>query len=192
MRIPLLLALALAALGATPEPAALPRGDRHFALRMSREEVDSLITARKVNVISRGMTFLACESEDPRVEYEQYTFYMPMRGFTQLWKVTIGYRLTATSDDYAEVRDSLRVRLGEPLSEGREADSPDIFGNPGPIRSARASWADPATAVQLGGRWSDSPDRSADRMMVTWTDRRLQRMVDVRRKNGRQAADGSN
>jgi len=44
------------------------------------------------------------------------------------------------------------------------------------------------TAVQLGARWTGAPDPNADRMMVTWVDRRLQKLVEARRKKDKATA----
>ncbi|HKQ57108.1 MAG TPA: hypothetical protein VJY35_04505 [Candidatus Eisenbacteria bacterium] len=192
MRLALLFLLAAGVAGADPAAKALPRGDERFRLGMSRAAVESLITARGVEMISNGGTFLVCASKDPRVEYEQYSFYIPGRGISVLWKVSIGYRLTASQEDFAAVRADLSWELGEPQSEAVDRPSPDGYGNARPVTSAQVAWADPHTAVQLGGRWVGSTDPVADRMLVTWTDRKVQRLADVRRKKAREAADESN
>ena len=191
MRLALLLVIALGAMGAVgaePAPPSLPRGSEHFRLGMSRAQVDSAVAARKVAVISNGTAFLVCESDDPGVEYEQYSFFQAPHGVLFLWKVTLGYRLTASAGDFVAVRDRLRERLGEPVTDsGADPGPPDAGGNrPGPA-AALAIWLDPSTVVRLGARWTDAPDRAADRMLLTWTDRRLQRTIDARRKKARDA-----
>jgi hypothetical protein len=60
-----------------------------------------------------------------------------------------------------------------------------VLGDPGPPAARQVIWVDPVTAVQLGARWGADHERDADRMMVTWTDRRLQRLVEARRKQGK-------
>jgi hypothetical protein len=192
MRLALLFLLAAGAVAADPTPKPLPRGDERFQLGMSRAVVESLITARGVEITSRGGTFLVCASRDPRVEYEQYSFYVPAQGINVLWKVTIGYRFTASQEDFAAIRADLSWQLGEPQSEAIDRATPDGYGNPRPLKSAQVAWADPFTAVQLGGRWIDSSDPVADRLLVTWTDRKVQRLADVRRKKAKDAGEESN
>jgi hypothetical protein len=180
--------LALGILGAGPT-APLPRGNDHFRLGMSRTQVDSAVAARVLSVISNSTAYLVCASDDPTVEYEQYSFFRAPHGMDFLWKATIGYRLTASMADYAAVREDLRRLLGEPatdISDAGDASSPD---DSRPVTTThQAVWADVSTAVQLGARWAGSPGRNADRMMVSWTDRRLQRLVEARRKKDKTSA----
>jgi len=176
--------LALGILGAGPS-APLPRGNDHFRLGMFRSQVDSAIAARGLSVISNGTAYLVSASDDTTVEYEQYSFFRAPHGTDFLWKVTIGYRLTASMADFAAVREVLRRQLGEPATDSwdtGEARSPDA---PPAATSQQAVWADISTAVQIGARWTGAPDPNADRMMVSWTDRRLQRLVEARRKKDR-------
>ena len=182
MRPGVLLVLSVGILGATTS-SPLPRGGDHFRLGMSRAQVDSAVSARGLDVISNGLTFLACRSDDPAIEYEQYSFFQMPHGMLLLWKVTLGYRLDASAADFAAARGELRRRLGEPASDSGSmgGETPSTESRPGP-QAGQAIWTDSFTIVQLGARWTGAPDRSADRMMVTWTDRRLQRLVDARRK----------
>lgn len=177
-------ALALGVFAADSAPP-LPSGNGHFRLGMSRAQVDSAVSSRGMEVISSGLTFLACRSDDPAVEYEQYSFFQMPHGMLILWKVTIGYRLDASAADFAAARDELKRRLGEPASDSWVVgDAAPNGSRPGPS-AGQAIWADPFTTVQLGARWSTAPDRNAERMMLTWTDRRLQRLVEARRKRDR-------
>jgi hypothetical protein len=183
MRCLLVSALALAL---TPgflcaSPAELPRGDSHFHLGMSRAQVDSAVAARQLRVISNGTAFLVCAGGDTAVEYEQYSFFREPHGLDILWKVTIGYRLSASIADYASVRGEMRRVLGEPSTDTWDGEEAEADHRP-PATMQLAVWADNSVAVRLGARWIGSPDANADRMMVTWTDRRLQRLVEARRK----------
>ena len=175
--------LVLGVLAAAP-PASLPRGTQAFRLGMFRAQIDSAIAARGVEVISNGTAFLVCASDDPAVEYEQYAFFMAPHGFELLWKVTVGYRLEATRADCDTVRSVLEQRLGPPASDtGALSHERPAYGTPPPISRRQVIWVDAMTAVQLGARWSEDPDQKrADRMLVTWVDRRLQRLVEARNR----------
>ena len=87
--------LAIVASAGTPGSSFLPRGNDLFRLGMSRAQVDSAVAGRKLAVLSDGTAYLVCASDDPLVEYEQYSFFLPPHGYEVLWKVTIGYRLEA-------------------------------------------------------------------------------------------------
>ena len=188
MRPPVALALALGVLGAAPPPP-LPHGNDHFRLGMSRAQVDSAVSARELSVISNGTAFLVCAGDDPKVEYEQYSFFAAPHGMEFLWKVTVGYRLTASPEDLARVRGELTGQLGEPAADtGGAGDAASPTGSRPAETAPQVIWADALTSVQLGARWTDAPDRNADRMMVTWTDRRLQRLIEARRKKDKTAA----
>lgn len=181
-----LLVLAVASVAAASAAPPLPRGNGDFHLGMFRTEVDSSIALRRAPVLSAGSSFLVCGSEEPGIEYEQYSFFQAPHGIMLLWRVTIGYRLGASRDDLEGALGRLRIRLGEPSSDtGGVTGSTDAAGEPIPIAARQVIWVDPFTAVQLGARWGDGPPLQADRMMVTWTDRRLQRLVDARRRNGK-------
>lgn len=178
--------LALAVFTTVSTSPHLPRGGPDFRLGMVRAQVDSAVAARKLPVISSGSAFLVCGSQDPRVEYEQYSFFRSPHGMTFLWRVTLGYHLGASREELEVVRAELQRLLGEPASDtGAPAESDTASGGPPPPGARQVIWVDPLTAVQLGARWNNEPGRKADRMMVTWTDRRLQRLVDARRKKGK-------
>jgi hypothetical protein len=166
--------------------APLPRGNGDFRLGSFRAEVDSTVAARGLTVLSSGTAFLACASDDPDVEFEQYSFFQAPHGIVLLWRVTIGYRLGTSRADLDSVLVDLRHDLGEPSSDtGAAAERDPRTEGPLPPGARSVIWADPSTAVQLGARWSDEPPQPSDRMMVTWTDRRLQRLVEARRKKGK-------
>jgi hypothetical protein len=153
---------------------------------MSRAQVDSAVAARRLAVISSGGAHLVCASSDPAAEYEQYSFFQGPHGMVFLWKVTVGYRLGASPADLDPVFAELSRQLGPPASDsGAEPGPASAAGAPPPPSARQVIWADPLTAVQLGARWNDGPPHPADRMMVTWTDRRLQRLVEARRRQGR-------
>ncbi len=183
--------LLLAVLAATPPPSALPRGNDHFRLGMTRAQVDSAVAARGLEVVNDGGAFLVCGSDDPAVEYEQYSFFQAPHGMTLLWRVTVGYRLGSSRADLEAVRDTLVGRLGPPASDvGGGPPRVDAAGTPHPAAARQLIWVDPLTAVQLGARWGEEHERRADRMLVTWTDRRLQRLIEARRKQGRSEGSG--
>lgn len=178
---PVLLATALVAAA----PAPLPRGNGDFRLGMFRAQVDSAVAARALEVISSGTAFLVCASDDPTVEYEQYSFFQAPHGMVMLWRVTIGYRLESSRADLDSVLVDMRHDLGEPASDtgGWVPQTGIGIGTPPPPPGGRqVIWVDRSTAVQLAARWADGLPQPADRMMVTWTDRRLQRLMDARRK----------
>jgi hypothetical protein len=184
-----LLILALSVLTASTTAPSLPRGPEDFRLGISRAQTDSAVAARRLPVISQGNAFLVCGSDDPAVEYEQYSFFQAPHGVTRLWRVTIGYRLGAPREDLDLVLAGLERQLGKPASDtGGVTGRTTASGDPIPPAARNVIWVDPATAVQLGARWGAEHERQADRMMVTWTDRRLQRLVEARRKQGKSEA----
>ena len=186
--VPVMLGLAILATASAPSP--LPRGSADFRLGVFRAQVDSAVAARQLPVISNGSAYLVCGSDDPRVEYEQYSFFQAPHGIRLLWKITIGYHLGASRGDLDTVLTDLRELLGEPSSDtGGATGATNAAGELVQPPARQVIWADPSTAVQLAARWGDGPPHPADRMMVTWTDRRLQRLIDARRKNGK-SADG--
>ena len=188
MRTLLVTSLALLALGPGPS-RPLPHGNDHFHLGMNRAQVDSAVAARGLAIISNGTAFLVCASDEPAGEYEQYSFFMAPHGLDLLWKLTIGYRLTASTADYAAVREDLRRILGEPDTDSWDAgDAASPADSRPSATTQQAVWADAFTAVQLGARWTGAPDPKADRMVVTWVDRRLQRLVEARRKKDKSTA----
>lgn len=181
-----LLILASSVITASVAPTALPRGPEEFRLGISRAQTDSAVAARNLPVISQGNAYLVCGSDDPAVEYEQYSFFQAPHGLTRLWKVTIGYRLGTTREDLDLVLARLERQLGRPASDtGGVTGQTTASGDPIPPAARSVIWVDPNTAVQLGARWGAEHERQADRMMVIWTDRRLQRMVEARRKQGK-------
>lgn len=177
-----LIALAVGVLGSAPV-VSLPQGNEHFRLGMSHAQVDSAVAQRGLRVISDGTAYLVCASDDEAIEYEQYSFFQIPHGKDILWKVTLGYRLDVSIVDYALVRERLKSQLGEPAADSWVARPAPAPGDPKPEpTSQRAVWADEHTAVQIGARWTGAPDANADRMMVSWVDRRLQRLIDARHK----------
>lgn len=182
MPLALTVFLAIVASVGTPGSSLLPRGNDLFRLGMSRAQVDSAVAGRQLTVLSDGTAYLVCASDDPLVEYEQYSFFLPPHGYEVLWKVTIGYRLEASRQDLDRVRGELQGWLGPPTAESSpEADTGGAAEPPLPA-TRLVMWTDASTSVQLGARWSGDADRSPDRMLVTWTDRKTQRLVEARRK----------
>ena len=184
--MPLLNALALAVFITVPAAPPLPRGNDDFQLGMLRAQVDSAVAARRLPVLSGGSAHLVCGSDDPAVEYEQYSFFTVPHGMTLLWKVTVGYRLATSPQALDGVRGALALRLGEPASDNGNGVAPtSVSGAPLPPTARQVIWVDPFTAVQLAARWGREDELKADRMIVTWTDRRLQRLIEARRKQGK-------
>jgi hypothetical protein len=178
MRWPLLALLALAGLAFTPATTALPRGTQDFRLGWAYFQVDSALGARGAGVISHGPDYITAAGERPGVEYVLYSFVSTPQGPSFLWKVTVAYQVPYGRAEFDAVRDALLADLGPPADEHRtQPEAGDL--------EERITWVDLRTAVQLGARWSEIQDARADRMMVTWTDRRLQKLVEVqRRKTG--------
>jgi len=176
MRWTILLLLALSGLAFAGVERSLPRGNDHFRLMMTWAQVDSAVAARGLEVISSSHEHLACAPDDPGVEFEQYAFLASPQGPSYLWRVTTSYRVPYRRADYEALRDALTKALGEPAEVVAPDDSNAVH---------KVTWVDPATAVQLAGRWPVNPDARVDRMLVTWTDRRLQRLVDARRQKDR-------
>jgi hypothetical protein len=178
--LPVLLAVVVST--ATPGASLLPRGNDLFRLGMSRAEVDSAVAGRQLTVISDGTAYLVCASDDPLVEYEQYSFFLPPHGQETLWKVTVGYRLGTSREDLDRVWSGLKELLGPPTADSSPQAAADGAASEPPPTMRLVMWADASTSVQLGARWSADADRSPDRMLVTWTDRRIQHLVEARSK----------
>jgi hypothetical protein len=153
----------------------LPRGSHDFQLAYTRGEVDSALTARGAEVISRGPAFIACAGESPAVEFEQYDFAPSAGGQSHLWRVWIAFRVPYTRADFDSLKTQMEVDLGQP-NEVTEPEPADLAG------VHKLTWVDPLTSVQLAARWPEHPDPRADRMLVVWTDRRLQKLVEAQRK----------
>jgi len=178
MRWPLPLLLALSGLGFASVEHSLPRGNDSFRLAMDRAQVDSAVAARGVRVLSAGNDYLACVPHDPTVEFEQYAFVPSPQGPGYLWRVTIAYRVPYRRAVFDSLRQALARHLGEPAEDVAPRDSTEVH---------RATWVDPMTSVQLAARWPEHPDPRSDRMLVTWTDRRLQKLVEAKRMKERKA-----
>jgi hypothetical protein len=187
MRLGIILCATLLAICTTGSARAdtLARGDKNFWLGMTRAELDSAITARGVNVISDGTAFVACTSDENGVEYEQYAFIQSASGQEFLWRVTIGYRLEATPKNYLDARNQLITSLGTPKSDSWKQGDDGVNGDGTPVATSQKTvWVDRYTTVQIGGRWTNAPDRGPERMLVSWTDRRFQKVMNARHKKG--------
>lgn len=172
LSIPLLLLVA----ALCSASALLPRGSHDFQLAFTRSQVDSALAARGTEVISRGPSYIACAGRSPEVEFEQYDFASSGGGGEgHLWRVWIAFRVPYTHSDFDSLKTQLEVDLGQP-SEVTEPEPSDIAG------VHKLTWVDPLTSVQLAARWPEHPDPRADRMLVVWTDRRLQKIVEAQRK----------
>jgi hypothetical protein len=175
MRPALLAGLAWLALASPVRATPLPRGTDDFRLAWSASQVDSALDARGVEVLSRGFDFVTTAGEQADVEYVQYSFATTPQGPSFLWKVTVAYRVPYGRDRFESLRDGMIGNFGRPGEV--HASDPDA-GN----FEDRVTWADERTAVQLGARWKEPQDPKVDRMIVTWTDRRLQKLVEVQRR----------
>ena len=170
----ILLCLLIAATAASASQP-LPRGTLDFQLAFSRSQVDSALAARGVQVISSGPTHVSCDGASPSVEFEQYEFAPTAGGEAHLWRVTVAYRVPYVRADFDSLERALVGDLGPP-SEKNEPAASDLDG------VHKVSWVDSRTAVQLAARWPERPDPRADRMLLVWTDRRLQKLVDAERR----------
>lgn len=183
----ILVGLGLAA-GHARAAERLARGNHRFWLGMTRAQVDSALTARREAVVSNGVGFLVAAGDDPLTEYVEYRFFRAPHGFESVWRVTIGYRIGASTTEFAAVREDLVRLLGEPANDSWNAGdvSPPGSSRPPTIEHSVA-WGDGVTGVHLGGRWTEGDHGDANRMKVTWTDRRLQRVVAANARKVRSA-----
>jgi hypothetical protein len=166
----------------------LPRGDDRFWLGMTRGQVDSALAARRDTVVSNGVGFLVASDDDPLTEYVEYRFFRAPHGLESVWRVTIGYRIGASTAEFATVREGLIRLLGEPGSDSWTADEvPSPGTSKPPTIQHSVAWGDAFTGVHLGGRWTERESDETDRMKVTWTDRRLQRIVAANARKTRAA-----
>ena len=179
MRWPLLVLLALCAVAFSTPDATLPRGNERFHLGWARFQVDSALAARGVERLSAGGDFITTPGESPEVEYVEYSFAPSPHGTGFLWKVTFGYRVPYDRVVFDGARGTLVTDLGPPAEEHlSDPKNGDLLDN--------LTWADARTVVHLGARWSEHQDEGADRMLVTWIDRQLQKRVDSQiRKQGK-------
>jgi hypothetical protein len=163
---------------ATPG-ATLPRGDDRFQLGWTMTEVDSTLSEQGTEILSRGFDFITAAGEAPGVEFVEYRFATTPDWPSRLWKVTTAYAAPYSRQEFEGVRGTLETVLGSPSEEKRpNAKAGD------PVE--RVSWVDQLTAVQLGARWTEPQDPQVDRMIVTWTDRKLQKQVEVERRKQKQ------
>ncbi len=177
----------LAGVGLEPAipSAPLPQGDGRFSLGMSRGAFDSLTSQRGVKILSEQSGYVATTSDRELVEFERYAFFHDGTLRPLLWRVTIAYTLPYTRADFGRIEAELRELLGDP-KQVTDVDHQDT----GTVPSRAISWSDGFTVVQLAGRWPEIPDPRADRMLVTWTDSRIKRSVDARRKRQRDTPHG--
>ena len=179
MRLFLLALLALSGLAFAPAHAPLPRGTEVFTLGWSRAQVDSSLAEHGVTPLSGGSDFLTTPGSSPEIEYVEYRFLPAPYGTPLLWKVTYGYRVPYDREVYEGARGTLLGQLGAPAEEHRaNPKAGDVVD--------KITWADAATVVQLGARWTEIQDPAADRMLVTWVDRRLQKVASaqIRKRAG--------
>jgi hypothetical protein len=173
--------LSLVVVTATAQ-AALPRGTDIFSLGMTRGQVDSVLATRGVELVNDQPSLVACVSDQPGVEYEQYLFFQNGVGSpSMLWRVTLLYDEKATPEVFDAAAQELTRRLGT------SAETPVELDPERPVGTLRKlTWVDDAVAVQLGARFPEGPVTSADRMKQTWTDRRLQKNLAARLKRDRE------
>jgi len=175
MRPIILLVMLVALAGSAAAAGDLPRGTDQFQLGTSRTEVNGSLAARGVAILSGGATHLTAAGDSPLVEFEQYDFTPSAVGEGLLWRVTVAYRVPYSRADFDSLRGALVKDLGEP------AGNDEIpAGDPEAVH--KMTWVDVMTSVQLAARWPERPDPRADRMLVVWTDRRLQKVVEAQRR----------
>jgi hypothetical protein len=162
---------------ATPA-ATLPRGDDQFQLGWSMTEVDSALAANGVEILWRGFDFITAAGS-PRAEFVEYRFAVTPDWPSLLWRVTTAYPAPYRREDFDGVRGTLEGLLGTPSDVKHPTPK---SGDP----EERVSWVDPLTSVQLGARWTEPQDPKVDRMVVTWTDRKLQKVVETQRRKQKQ------
>lgn len=162
--------------------ADIPRGNDDFTLGSSPEQVRARIDERGLEVFSTGIDVVSCSSDDPRIEYETYEFFPGPHGITSLWRVTIAYRMPYPAEWVSDTETELAEVLGPPDSSG--AISQGMFDED-PARLV--VWGDARTQVKVGGRPNGAKTETIDRLYVTWTDRKLQRTIDARRRHDRQS-----
>jgi len=174
MRVPVLLVLLIAAAmpAAAATPPKLPRGDDVFRLGMSRDELKLALLGAGMRLTQDEPDFVQCEGRDPRVEYEQYSFYALAHGAGVLWRVTFAYKHDLPASEFAEVDSLLRPELGGP-TDSLEVASTDHYDS---VPERRLRWIDDRTMVMLAARWPKSP-QPADRMIVEWSDLKLRRSI---------------
>ncbi len=176
MRIEALLLCFLFATFSNPLDAGdLPRGTPVFTLGMSREELDSRILQRGLQRISEAHGVVSFSTDVPDGEFERYAFMRaPVDSQIVLWQATIAYKFPVDSTVFRRVAEQLESVLGPPriVRGGRE---------PGGrlIGLHERAWTDDRVTVRLAVRWSPESDLNTDRMLLTWTDLRLQRMSRV-------------
>jgi hypothetical protein len=175
MRWLLLALLILSGLALAPPAQTLPRGTERFRLGWAAFQMDSALRAREVETLSRGHDFLTTMGEEPSVEYVQYSLTTSPLGPSFVWKVTVAYRVPYTRAEFDSLSEVLIAGLGTPA----QRQTPDFSAG---LTEEKLTWVDALTSVQLGARWNVPQDPRADRMIVTWTDRRLQKVVEVQRR----------
>jgi hypothetical protein len=171
---PLLIASLLLFSALAGASAPLPRGTKHFQLSTVRSQVDGDIQTRGLGVISTGPTYIACAGESPSVEFEQYDFAPSAGGETRLWRVWVAYRVPYARADFESLSAQMRAELGDPSEITTPTDDD-------PAGIHKLTWVDARTTVQIAARWPERPDPRADRMLVVWTDRKLQKLVEAQK-----------
>ncbi|TMQ71931.1 MAG: hypothetical protein E6K80_04105 [Candidatus Eisenbacteria bacterium] len=172
MRRLLLVFLALSGLAFAPASISLPRGNADFRLGWARSQVDSALAARGVTPQTAGADFITTSGETPEVEYVEYSFLPAPFGSPLLWRVIYGYRVPYDHTAFESARGTLLGDLGQPNDEHHaDPENGDVVD--------KLTWVDALTSVQLGARWTERQDPGADRMLVTWIDRKLQKVISV-------------
>ena len=88
---------------------------------------------------------------------------------------------------YLKTREAVEAKYAEMIGYGYEAHGvPHEVGGGmyfallnDPDGLHKVTWVDVRTAVQLAARWPERPDPRADRMLLVWTDRQLQKLVEA-------------
>lgn len=182
----LLLSLLIAVFSNPPDAVELPRGTPGFTLGMSREELNSRILQRGLHRISEAGGMVAVSTDIRDGDFEKYAFVRaPEDSQLILYQATVAFRFPADSTVFHRVAEELRASLGAPrIARGDR----DLLGRM--IGLHERTWTDDRVVVRLAVRFSEEPDPNTDRMQLTWTDLRLQRIAraiyaEGRRRNSR-------
>ena len=157
-----------AAPAAAPAAAELSRGPGPLLLGMTRTEANAAFQHHHIEVMSESNGIVAVLSADPAIEFERYAFVAANTDQQpRLWQITISYRLPYDRSLFDTVEKELRRKLGDPVPEAaNNVDEAAGFEH--------RAWNDGKVAVMLVAQPNQSQDDESERMLVVWTDRRLQ------------------
>lgn len=186
MRSLALALLLLSGLLFLPSAGPMPRGTDEFTLGMPRAEVEQLLARRGLERVSESNGVLATTTDRPGAEFERYAFVRsPRDSVMVLWQAATGYRFPAGIEDFDRVTGEVERWLGPPAASRGEFDHAGR-----PVGLHEKTWSGGDFTVQLAARWTAEPDARTDRMLLTWTDLRLQRIAKAYAARSRSARSG--